>query len=120
MKSGIKNVLIALLILGAAFLSHAAAKMIFSTSETTPQVNGYTLQRETFNSGCLPEARKSGAGEDAARMYCTCVYDSGLGQYGLEGWTAELEQLGYTNTLTAEMNDIVNTCAQLALDSGAM
>ena len=84
----------------------------FNRSQQPTYTQGYITSRAVVVHNCTPGAIKSGAVTEAqAEQYCGCVYDEGVAQYGGAEFTSMLEDLQNTNTLTPQMNDIVNSCA---------
>lgn len=93
----------------AAILAMYVGKLVGGPTPTTPPT-GYTISREATVNSCVPNAIDENVTEAQATSYCGCVYDEGVALYGDEGFTKILVDLGDTNTITPEMNGVINTC----------
>ena len=115
MKNNLKTAVIVVAILFAiGWISSA----VTSSSTNSEDVKGFVLTLEAFNAGCKQGAMEEGTVTDEqATTYCTCVYNKGVDQYGGEEWTNQLETLDETNTFTADMNVITNSCIQSTLST---
>lgn len=75
-------------------------------------VSGFVLSREAYNANCTPSFNKAaGPGyEDKAETYCGCTYDLGVQKWGGEEFTKQI--VATKDSLTPEMNEIINSCIE--------
>lgn len=85
--------------------------LIALTPKQHSTTTGYVVSRDAFVHNCAPSAVSEEVTETQANQYCGCVYDEGMTQYGGEKFTSMVLELGNSNTMTPELNTIVNDCS---------
>lgn len=86
-----------------------------ASTQTTP-IKGYVIDKPAFMASCVDGALEGDVMTSRqANDYCGCAYQRGIDVFGGAGFTRELEALDMTNTLTSDMNGIVNHCVVYAL-----
>ena len=111
---GVTTLFIGLIMAGAA--KYTANQII---DNSPADVKGFSYTRESYLKGCSYSAKQSDGGAELTdaliTSYCGCVYDKGVSQFGLAGFTQKDMQATETNSLTPELNELVNVCIQQAL-----
>lgn len=96
------------------FVSYGVTKFVFNNAMGTPDGLSYT--REAYVSGCRYWARQDPSVEDISdaviNSYCGCVYDDGVRLYGKEEFAKMDSSASETNSVTPELNAIINTCIE--------
>lgn len=92
-----------LISLGARGLGH-----LVTSQNNDTKVEGLEYSVEAFNATCMTEATSGGnVTEEVARQYCTCVYDKGVAEMGVEGWS---DHMVSSDKITPEVNSYINAC----------
>jgi multisubunit Na+/H+ antiporter MnhG subunit len=70
------------------------------------------LSLEEFNESCISGATEGEGAltNEQATTYCTCMYNRGVQQYGLERWRTILEEAGMTNATSPEITELAKQC----------
>ncbi len=88
---------------------------------TTNEIKGLTYSREAYVSSCSYWARQTPGAQDYSQAvidnYCGCVYDRGVAQYGQEEFVRIDKEITQTNSVTPELNNIINACITQAMEA---
>lgn len=81
------------------------------------EINGLVVSREVFIKGCVVGATSDPEvfTETQKQDYCSCCYDRGTARWGGKEFTDKNLELERTDTLTPEMNELVNECVLTVL-----
>jgi hypothetical protein len=94
------------------FVAAGVRSILTGTASTTePEMKGYVMSLDAFNSGCVKEAVKGGVTTSVATNYCTCVYNSGVKKYGAEEFTKQMDAAGNSGDIS-RFNDLMNNCIE--------
>jgi hypothetical protein len=84
-------------------------------------IKGFSYSRSTYIEGCSYSAKsQQGAAvltDALITSYCGCVYDKGVAQYGAAEFTKKDMEATETNSLTPELNSLVNVCITQAMEA---
>lgn len=84
---------------------------IIDSMQKGQKIDGLSYTREAYLSGCTGSALTiEGVTSEMANSYCGCVYDQGVATYGITTFSNMDHQLNITNTVSPEMNTLINNC----------
>jgi hypothetical protein len=94
--------------------SFGVTRFVFSNVSSMPEGLSYT--RDAYISSCRYWAKQENGvaelGDAIINQYCGCVYDDGVKQYGKEEFAKMDGAASETNSVTPEVNALVNTCLE--------
>lgn len=94
--------------------SYGVTRFVFNNVSGTPDGLSYT--RDAYISSCRYWAKQEKGvaelGDAVINQYCGCVYDKGVGQYGKEEFAKMDGESSDTNSVTPEVNALINACLE--------